>query len=214
MQKHIQHNKDERTQFFRKIYLSVYWKGCVWEGVGDWTELLHIDPFSYGHNSVSFLFSWAASRGRGGPASAGKLFSFQHLLSNSSEALKSNCSIGGPEGPHCWVLVFYTASFFQLTRTSSVPSYIIVLRPLNSICRQSRLSPDILDWMHQLFTQVHFLFWQLDWVGGQYTTTPPGYETKPGSSPGSLRNVEYPFIAASPRFTLTRSGYKDKISVY
>ena len=31
MQKHIQHNKDERTQFFRKIYLSLYWKGCVWE---------------------------------------------------------------------------------------------------------------------------------------------------------------------------------------
>ena len=20
------------------------WKGCVWEGVGDWTELQHIDP--------------------------------------------------------------------------------------------------------------------------------------------------------------------------
>ena len=31
MQKHIQHNKDERTEFFRKIYLSLYWKGCVWE---------------------------------------------------------------------------------------------------------------------------------------------------------------------------------------
>ena len=24
--------------------------------------------------------------------------------------------------------------------------------------------------MHLLFTQVHFLFWQPDWVGGQYTT--------------------------------------------
>ena len=31
MQKHIQHNKDERTQLFRKIYLSLYWKGRVWE---------------------------------------------------------------------------------------------------------------------------------------------------------------------------------------
>ena len=29
MQKHIQYNKDERTRFFRKIYLSLYWKGCV-----------------------------------------------------------------------------------------------------------------------------------------------------------------------------------------
>ena len=31
MQKHIQHNKEEQTQFFWKIYLSLYWKGCVWE---------------------------------------------------------------------------------------------------------------------------------------------------------------------------------------
>ena len=23
---------------FEKIYLSLYWKGCVWEGVGDWTK--------------------------------------------------------------------------------------------------------------------------------------------------------------------------------
>ena len=29
---------------FRKIYLSLYWKGCVWEGVGLQTELQHIDP--------------------------------------------------------------------------------------------------------------------------------------------------------------------------
>ena len=36
MKKYIQYNnKDERTEFFRKIYLSFYWKGCVWEGVGD-----------------------------------------------------------------------------------------------------------------------------------------------------------------------------------
>ena len=27
MQKHIQHNKDEQTQFFRKIYISLYLKG-------------------------------------------------------------------------------------------------------------------------------------------------------------------------------------------
>ena len=27
-----------------------------------------------------------------------------------------------------------------------------------------------LDWMHLLFTRVHFLFWQLSRVGGQYTT--------------------------------------------
>ena len=52
IQKHIHNNKDERTQFFRKIYLSLYLKGFerVTKGiicerwVGDWTELQHIDP--------------------------------------------------------------------------------------------------------------------------------------------------------------------------
>ena len=43
----------------RKIYLSLYLKGFVWEGVGDLTELQHIDPHSIGHNCVSFPFSWA-----------------------------------------------------------------------------------------------------------------------------------------------------------
>ena len=49
------------------------WKGSkglrqvlLWEGVGDWTELQHIDPHSYDHNSVSFPFSWAAQPGGGG----------------------------------------------------------------------------------------------------------------------------------------------------
>ena len=82
IQKHIQHNKDERTQFFRKIYLSLYWKGCVWEVVGDWTELQHIDRHSYGHNSVSFQFSWAAQLGAWGSSLSRTWSSFQHLLSN------------------------------------------------------------------------------------------------------------------------------------
>ena len=47
------------------------WKGCVGEGVGGWTELQHIDPHSYGHNSVSFPFSWAAQPGAWGPSLSG-----------------------------------------------------------------------------------------------------------------------------------------------
>ena len=58
-------------KFFRKIYLSLYWKGCVWEGVGDHTELQHIDLHSIGHNRVSFPFSWAVQPGAWGPASLG-----------------------------------------------------------------------------------------------------------------------------------------------
>ena len=86
------------------------------------------------------------------------------LTSSSELQLLNRVSWG------CRVLVLSTASYFQLTRTSCAPSYIIVLCPLNSTRRQSRLSPDILDRMHLLFTKVHFLFWQLGRVGGQYTT--------------------------------------------
>ena len=41
--------------FFKKIYRSLYLKGCVWEGAGDRTELQHIDPHSYGHQRCVFL---------------------------------------------------------------------------------------------------------------------------------------------------------------
>ena len=33
-----------------------------------------------------------------------------------------------------------------------------------------KVTPDIFDWMHLLFTQVHFFFWELGRVGGQYAT--------------------------------------------
>ena len=42
------------------------------------------------------------------------------------------------------------------------------IQPLNS--QGHPWCPDIFDRMHLLFTQVHFLFWQLCLVGGQYTT--------------------------------------------
>ena len=71
--KHIclqNHNDDtirRATQFLEKYTSHFIWKGCVWEGVGDRTELQHIDPHSYGYNSVSFPFSWAAQPGAWGP---------------------------------------------------------------------------------------------------------------------------------------------------
>ena len=57
-------------QFFRKIYLSLYWKGCVCEGVGDWTKTATYWPTnSSGYHSHSFPFSWVAQPGACGPAS-------------------------------------------------------------------------------------------------------------------------------------------------
>ena len=55
--------------------------------VGDWTELQHIDPHSYRHNSVSFPFCWAAQPGSWGPSLSGTWSSSQHLLSNWVEFL-------------------------------------------------------------------------------------------------------------------------------
>ena len=56
----------------------------MWEWVGDRTELQHIYPRSYGHNSVSFPFSWAAPQGSWGPSLSGCWFSLPHLIANSS----------------------------------------------------------------------------------------------------------------------------------
>ena len=46
---YTQHNKDERHSSLEKYTSHFIWKGCVWEGVGDRTELQHTDPHSYGH---------------------------------------------------------------------------------------------------------------------------------------------------------------------
>ena len=85
IQKHIQHNNDERTQFFRKIYPSLYWKGCVWEGVGDRTKTATYWPPTLLAITAFLSRSGLLNRGLGGPASAGTCFSFQHLLSNWSK---------------------------------------------------------------------------------------------------------------------------------
>ena len=102
LEKYTSHFIWKGSKGLLKVLLCERW-------VGDWTELQHIDSHSYGHNSISFPFSWAAQLGAWGPL--------------------------------CWVLVLSTASYLQLTRTSCAPSYIIVLRPLNSTCQQSRLFP-------------------------------------------------------------------------
>ena len=92
--KYTSHFIRKGSKVLLKVLLCERW-------VGDWTELQHIDPppNSSGYNSISFPFSWAAQPGAWGTSLSGTWSSFQHLLSNWSEALNSNCSIGGPEGP-------------------------------------------------------------------------------------------------------------------
>ena len=76
----------------------------MWEGVGDGTELQYIDPHSYGHNSISFLFSCTAQPGAWGPCLSG---------------IYSHSSIFSP-----------TRLISKLTLFLSSPGYIMIWRPL------------------------------------------------------------------------------------
>ena len=67
MQNTTTHYKDERHSLLEKYTSHFIWKGYVWEGVGDRTELQHIEPHSIGHNRVSFPFPGLLNRGPGGP---------------------------------------------------------------------------------------------------------------------------------------------------
>ena len=90
----------------RKIYLSLYLKGsCVREGVGDQTELQHIDPHSYGHQHCVFLVLLMLNQRPGGSAFC--WLSLPHLVTNSPD--------------------------LQLTDFLSSPSYIIVQSPTQSL---------------------------------------------------------------------------------
>ena len=99
------HNEDDERHNLSEKYTSHFiWKGCVWEGVGDRTELQHIDLHSIGHNCVSFPFSWAAQPGAWGPTLLGAGFLYCILPS--------------------------TGLVSKLTDFLSSPSYIRVQRPL------------------------------------------------------------------------------------
>ena len=97
---------------------------------------------SSGYSSISFLFSRAAQLGAWGPSL-------------------------------CWDVVLIPASSLQLIWTSCHWGYIIIWCPPTScehhICTHFNPSTVkvipwyIFDQMHLLFTQVHFLFWQLGW---------------------------------------------------
>ena len=91
----------------------------MWEGVGDRTELQHIDHHSIGHNRVSFPFSWAAQPGAWGPSLSGTCSSIQHLLSNC------NCSIGGLSAHSAggWLSLLHLVSNWSGHQTNWLPVF-------------------------------------------------------------------------------------------
>ena len=125
------HNDTIKTSdtVLRKIYLSLNWKGCEWEGVGERTELQHIDPHSIGHNRVSFPFSWAAQPGTWGLSLSGTC---SHSSIFSPTRLIPNCSVGGLRAPSagCWLSLPHlspTGLVSKLTDFLSSPSYAHLL---------------------------------------------------------------------------------------
>ena len=107
--------------------------------------------------AIAVLLSCSAgllNRGPGGPASAGIWFSLpelEQLISNSDLQLTRTC------------LLHRVISLFDANLLPVASQFA-----LNSTRRQWRLYLNIFDRMHLLFTQVHFLFWQLG--RGQYIT--------------------------------------------
>ena len=139
--------KTSEHSSLEKCTSNFIWKGSKglrkvlpWEGVGDRTELQHIDPHSYGHNSVSFPFSWAAQQASLGHGPHSSI---------SPTDLISDCSIRGPEGPLCWMLFFSYRILSPTDWTSCAPSYIIVRRPPCGRHKKHSFNP----------STVKFIFW-------------------------------------------------------
>ena len=117
MQEHNDAMKTSRHSSLEKYTSHIIWKGSKglqkvllcerW--VGDWTELQHIDPHSYGHIGVSFPFFWAAERGAWWPSLSGTWSSFQYLLSNSLEL------------PVRRVILLFYATQFNLSTVKVIP---------------------------------------------------------------------------------------------
>ena len=130
----------------------------MWVGVGDRTELQHIDPHSIGHYNVSFPFSWAAQPGAWGPTLLGvgflyRIISPTYLISKLTDVL-------------------YSPGLYNNLTSTLLPTSVTISHSFNPSTVNVIISWFFLDRMHLLFTHMHFLFWQPGRVGGQYTTEP------------------------------------------
>ena len=167
MQKHIQHNKDERRHFFRKIYLSHFIRERVAKGlilvmcerwVGDWTELQNIDPTLMAITAFLSRFSGLLNRGPGGPAS------LRHGPHSSIFSPTAQSGVMRVPSAGCWFSLQHLISNWP-----ELPASVTISHSIQPLDSQGYILI-FLDRMHLLFTQVHFLFWQLGRVGGQYAT--------------------------------------------
>ena len=141
MRNHSQHNNDEGTQFFRKIYLSQFIrKGCErvmcerW--AGDWTETATYWP-PVPPSFAALLSRSAGLLNRGSWRPSTLLSAGSHCLELTLNWLQTNWTscrnITLSQPFHCLALTCFPLS------VASAP---------NSTRPQSRLYPDIFDRMH------------------------------------------------------------------
>ena len=190
------HAENITTQWINTS-LEKYTPHFIWKGskgllkvllyerwVEDWTELQHIDPHSYSHNSVSFPFSWAAQPGAWGPSLSRTWSSFQHLLSNWSELQLLNRGSWGPSQLGASSLYrilsstdsnFLSLGLYNNLTPTLLPASVTISHSIEPLDSQGYILV-FLDRMRLLFTQVHFLFWQLSRAGGQNTTPISSYQ--------------------------------------
>ena len=84
-------NKRRAKTSLKKYTSHFIWKVCAWEGVGDRTELQHIDTHSYSHQSCVFLVLKSCSTGGPEAHSAGCGLSLPHLVTNGSPNSLTSC---------------------------------------------------------------------------------------------------------------------------
>ena len=121
----------------RKIKLSLYWKGCEWKGVGDRTELQHIDPHSYGHQRFFPVLLGCSTGGLGAQP-------LWVLVSSTASYLQLVWSPNSQSGAFglpllgagfLYRILSPTGLVSKLTDFLSSPSYIIVQHPPSSCWR-------------------------------------------------------------------------------
>ena len=131
------HNDTMKTSdtVLRKIYLPLYLKGlCV---RGSWrlnrTATYWPPQLFRGYSRVSFSFSWIAQPKAWGPTLlAFSTASYQQLVWSPN-------SIGGPEGPFCWVVAFSTTSCYP--RVWSTTNWLPVFTELYNSSIARSISP-------------------------------------------------------------------------
>ena len=102
--------------FFKKIYLSLYCKVCVWEGIGDWTKTAtYWPPQPLGTLPCVVLVPLGCSTGGLGAQPLGDMFPFQHLLTNWSDLQTQSGSRGAllPGGGFLYHILSLTRLIFN-----------------------------------------------------------------------------------------------------